>query len=142
MTTVVSARLGTSLALARRGKHDTLACCCCWCARAPTLSSDGSVVYVGSNDYSLYAINTNDGSKRWAFQTGGAVSSSPTLSSDGSAVYVGSEDDSLWAINTHDGSKRWAFQTGNTVWSSPTLSSDGSVVYGAVMTAVSTLSVQ
>jgi hypothetical protein len=67
---------------------------------SPTLSSDGSVVYVGSDDYSLYAINTNDGSKRWAFQTEGDVRTSPTLSSDGSVVYVGSNDNSLYAIST------------------------------------------
>ena len=36
---------------------------------SPTLSSDGSVVYVGSLDSSLYAINTNDGStKRCVFR--------------------------------------------------------------------------
>ena len=41
---------------------------------SPTLSPDGGVVYVGSADNSLYAVNTADGIKKWAFATGGTVS--------------------------------------------------------------------
>ena len=65
---------------------------------SPTLSSDGKVVYVGSSDARLYAINTVDGSKNWSFLTGGSVVSTPALSSDGKVVYVGSENNEVYAI--------------------------------------------
>ena len=54
---------------------------------SPTLSADGSVVYVGSNDNSLYAVNMADGSKKWAFATGGHVSGCAQCRSVG-AVYI------------------------------------------------------
>ncbi len=63
---------------------------------SPAIGSDGTI-YVGSDDYNLYAINP-DGSQKWAFQTGGHVSSFPAISSDGT-IYVGSYDDKLYAIN-------------------------------------------
>ena len=37
---------------------------------SPILSPDGSVVYVGSYDNNLYAVNTADGSQKWAFAAG------------------------------------------------------------------------
>merc|ERR1712166_739409 len=43
---------------------------------SPTLSPDGSVVYAGSFDQSLYAVDTADGTKKWAFHTGSGVYSS------------------------------------------------------------------
>ena len=41
---------------------------------SPTLSPDGSVVYVGSYNNNLYAVNTVDGIKKWDFATGNEVS--------------------------------------------------------------------
>jgi outer membrane protein assembly factor BamB len=58
---------------------------------SPTVSSDGKVVYVGGNDFNLYAVNVADGTQLWNFTTGGAVESSAALSSDGKVVYVGTE---------------------------------------------------
>eukprot|EP00947_MAST-08B_sp_MAST-8B-sp1_P000433 g433.t1 len=96
---------------------------------SPALSHDGKVVYVGSNDNSLYAINATDGSKLWSYKTGNRVTSSPALSTDGKVVYVGSNDNSLYAINAADGSKLWSYETGGWVSSSPAVSHDGKVVY-------------
>jgi outer membrane protein assembly factor BamB len=78
---------------------------------SPAQSPDGTVVYVGSSDNNLYAINAADGSYKWAFRTGGSVYSSPTLSPDGTVVYVGSNDHNLYAINTADGTKKWPCRT-------------------------------
>merc|ERR1712195_457184 len=96
---------------------------------SPALSSDGKVVYVGSGDHNLYAVNASTGSKIWSFATGDGVNSSPTLSSDGKVVYIGSYDNNLYAVNALTGSKIWSFSTRGAVNSSPTLSSDGKVVY-------------
>jgi PGF-CTERM protein len=56
---------------------------------------DGTV-YVGSNDYYLYAVDASDGTEQWAFETGDWVRSSPTVV-DGT-VYVGSDDYYLYAV--------------------------------------------
>jgi hypothetical protein len=97
---------------------------------SPALSSDGKVVYVGSEDFNLYAINTVNGSKNWSFPTNNAVyASSPVINNNGKVVYVGSMDSSLYAIHTVNGTKLWNFTTGSFIESSPTLSSDGKVVY-------------
>jgi outer membrane protein assembly factor BamB len=76
---------------------------------SPAIGSDGTV-YVGSNDYKLYAINGKSGVKLWEFETGGNVSSSPAIGSDGT-VYVGSYDKKLYAINGKTGVKLWEFST-------------------------------
>merc|ERR1712195_139472 len=96
---------------------------------SPALSSDGKVVYVGSGDHNLYAVNASTGSKIWSFATGDGVDSSPALSIDGKVVYVGSDNTSLYAVNALTGGKIWSFATRGFVNSSPTLSSDGKVVY-------------
>ena len=67
-------------------------------ASSPAIGSDGTV-YVGSDDYKLYAINGKSGVKLWEFETGGRVGSSPAIGSDGT-VYVGSIDSKLHAIKT------------------------------------------
>jgi outer membrane protein assembly factor BamB len=93
---------------------------------SPTIGADG-VIYVGSLDGHLYAINT-DGSERWRFKTGGKVySSSPAISADG-VIYVGSRD-GLYAVNI-DGSKRWRFGMEGG-FSSPAIGADGAIYVGS-----------
>jgi outer membrane protein assembly factor BamB len=59
--------------------------------------ADG-VVYVGSDDNHLYAVDAVTGKKRWAFRTGSGVESSPAVV--GGVVYVGSKDSMLYALQT------------------------------------------
>src|SRR5213079_398730 len=49
-----------------------------------------SMVYFGSWDRNLYALNTSSGHKMWSFPSGGAVFSSPTVVNG--IVYFGSYD--------------------------------------------------
>jgi outer membrane protein assembly factor BamB/tRNA A-37 threonylcarbamoyl transferase component Bud32 len=65
------------------------------------------VVYFGSDDSRIYAVNVSDGSKRWSHPTNGAVRSG--LAVAGGAVYAGSYDGNLYALNTSDGSKLWLY---------------------------------
>jgi len=90
--------------------------------------SDSGVVYVGSADDKLYAINP-DGTKKWEFIAGDDISSSPAIGSDG-VIYVGSYDNKLYAINP-DGSKKWEFLTGSSVESSPAIGNDGVIYVGS-----------
>jgi outer membrane protein assembly factor BamB/tetratricopeptide (TPR) repeat protein len=94
---------------------------------SPAIGAEG-IIYVGSNDYKLYAINP-DGTKKWEFLTGGYIYSSPAIGSDGT-IYVGSYDKKLYAVNP-DGTKKWEYLTGGYIYSSPTIGSDGTIYVGS-----------
>ena len=79
----------------------------------------GGVAYVGSNDGSVYAVNTADGSQLWRARTGGAVISAPTVING--TVFVASRDRYVYAFNASNGSQLWRTRTGNSVYSSPQL---------------------
>jgi uncharacterized repeat protein (TIGR01451 family) len=83
------------------------------------------VVYVGSNDKNVYALNASTGAKLWSFTTGGVVNSSPAVANG--AVYVGSDDNNMYALNASTGAKLWSFATGGAVDSSPAVANG--VVY-------------
>ncbi|MCL6731009.1 PQQ-binding-like beta-propeller repeat protein [Streptomyces neyagawaensis] len=71
--------------------------------------ADG-VVYIGSGDQRLYALDAATGKKRWAFETGDRVQSSPAVV-DG-VVYVGSGDGLLYAVDAVTGKRRWQYPAG------------------------------
>jgi len=64
--------------------------------------ADG-LVYVGSADCSVYAVDADTGAKLWSYQTTAAVFSSPAVA-DG-VVYVGSDDYNVYALDAHTGAK-------------------------------------
>jgi outer membrane protein assembly factor BamB len=80
---------------------------------SPAIGSDGTV-YVGSSDYSVYALYGTTGAKKWEFKTGLWVGSSPAIGSDGT-VYVGSYDKKVYALNGATGAKKWEYLTGGMV---------------------------
>ena len=94
-----------------------------WVATAPTVA-DG-VVYMGSNDHRVYALDAATGSELWSFATGDVVVSVPTVAD--SVVYVGSNDNHLYALDADTGEKLWSYDTGAWVRYSPTVS--GGMVY-------------
>src|SRR6266566_3849282 len=83
------------------------------------------IIYFGSLDKSLYALDARSHSIRWNFQTGGAVESTPAVVNG--VVYVGSYDHSVYALDVRTGHKLWSFATGNSISSSPAVA--GGVVY-------------
>jgi eukaryotic-like serine/threonine-protein kinase len=87
------------------------------------------VVYIGSDDDNVYALNAEDGTKLWSFQTGGFVNYSSPAVVDG-VVYVGSWDDNVYALNAKTGMKLWSFKTGYYIDSSPAVA-NGAVYIGS-----------
>ncbi len=85
----------------------------------------GNVVYVGSADGNVYALDAASGAKKWAFRTGNNVASSPAVA--GGVVYFSSTDDNVYALDAVSGAKKWAYRTGGQVSSSPAVV--GGVVY-------------
>jgi outer membrane protein assembly factor BamB len=69
----------------------------------------GDVVYVGSTDGSLYAVNRADGTQRWKYDTRGPVASSPAFHNG--VVYIGSVDGLVHAVNASTGKAQWTFAT-------------------------------
>jgi outer membrane protein assembly factor BamB len=93
---------------------------------SPAIVDD--VVYVGSNDNKVYALNAATGALLWSYTTGHWVSSSPAVSSG--IVYVGSFDNKVYALNAATGVLLWSYTTGDIVRSSPAVS-DGVVYVGS-----------
>ncbi len=95
------------------------------------------VLYVGSGDGSLYAIDARMGTQRWRRRTNGAITSTPAAG--GGAVYFSSRDGNLYCVGAKDGALRWKHHFGpdlgpQNYWdyyvSSPTLVA-GSVIIGS-----------
>lgn len=87
-----------------------------------------STVYTGSCDYSVYALDSDDGTEQWHFETGDAVKTSPAVT--GRTVCIGSDDGNVYALDADDGSKQWRFKTDDSVSSSPTVA-DGTIFVGS-----------
>jgi len=67
---------------------------------SPALAN--GVVYVGSGDDNVYALNADTGAKLWSYTTGGGVYDSSPAVANG-VVYVGSDDKNLYALNAKNG---------------------------------------
>jgi len=63
------------------------------------------IVYVGSDDHKVYALNAANGKQLWNFTTNGPISSTPAVGNG--SVYIGSTD--LYAINSTTGRQIWNF---------------------------------
>jgi outer membrane protein assembly factor BamB/tRNA A-37 threonylcarbamoyl transferase component Bud32 len=74
------------------------------------------VLYIGSYDHNLYALNAQHGSFIWKFPTQGGIASTPCL--DKEVVIVGSEDGKLYALHQQQGDPIWSFTTDGHVRSS------------------------
>jgi len=70
--------------------------------------ADG-LAYVGSDDGSMYAVDTRTGTEAWRFETGGPVRSSPAVA--GGVVFFGSYDGSFYALDAASGRLVWRFRT-------------------------------
>ncbi len=77
---------------------------------APAVA-DG-VVYFGSMDEYLYAVDLNTGAQKWK-QKFGSFKSSPAIR--GKRIYIGDADGVFYCINADNGNKVWDFKTGSEI---------------------------
>jgi outer membrane protein assembly factor BamB len=84
-----------------------------------SFSSDGSVMYIGSRDGSLYALRTSDGKLVWKTPSEHAVDVIPAVS-DNMVVY-GSSSARLTAVNPIDAKPIWSFNAKDGVFQSSPL---------------------
>src|SRR6266496_4163040 len=96
-------------------------------ASSPVVAN--GLVYIGSNDYNLYALDPTASTQRWTptSPTRYAINSSPAIANG--IVYISTAEAKLYAFDAATGSLTWSAFTENTINSSPTVA-DGIVYIG------------
>jgi len=88
---------------------------------------DANLVYVGSRDKHLHAVNRTSGQPAWKFKTGGRVESAPLVFDD--AVVFGSSDGRLYAVDKQTGREIWRLDLGEKLAVAPAFAA-GRIVIG------------
>ena len=70
----------------------------------------GGVIYFGSDDGYVYAVDAASGRQVWRRGTNGPVSATPAI--DHGVLYIGSYDGKFYALDLRTGAPKWKFQTG------------------------------
>lgn len=83
------------------------------------------LLYTGSEDGNMYAIDAYNGAVQWKYPTNGWVESAPVVA--GNIVYFGSTDSSFHAVDIVTHLPRWTFKSRESLWGSPLI--DDSTVY-------------
>lgn len=105
-----------------------------YCTGAAVLSSpvvSNGVVYSGSTNGTLAALNARSSRLLWRFQASGSIYSTPDV--ENGMIYFGDTNGFVYAINTSNGQLTWKSRvdgTGAKVWSSPAVV-NGLVFLGA-----------
>jgi eukaryotic-like serine/threonine-protein kinase len=86
------------------------------------------VIYVGSYDNNLYALDSDTGQFIWKYPTDGGIVTKPLVYEN--CVYFGSEDKRLHVISTRYGKITWSYYTEGPVRSSPHIA-EGHVFFGS-----------
>jgi eukaryotic-like serine/threonine-protein kinase len=74
---------------------------------SPAIS--GGVLYIGSSDHFLYALDAGTGALKWKFETAGRITSSPAVSEG--LVFFDSFDSIFYAVDAGTGKLKWKFKT-------------------------------
>jgi outer membrane protein assembly factor BamB/tRNA A-37 threonylcarbamoyl transferase component Bud32 len=86
------------------------------------------VVFFGSLDWHVYALDAENGFTVWRHRTGKAVVCSPVV--DKKNVYIGSADGVLYALNAANHRERWTFETEGQITSRPAVC-EGAIYFGS-----------
>jgi outer membrane protein assembly factor BamB len=75
---------------------------------SPTAAN--GVVYFGSLDSKIYAVDASSGTQKWAFETNFPVASSPAVANG--KVYTGADDGNIYCLDAATGSQLWKTNAG------------------------------
>lgn len=89
---------------------------------------DHGIVYFGSYDHHLYALNADLGKILWRYKAEDGIVSQPIVHKG--IVYFGSEDHRLFAISTRTGKLLWVYEADGPIRSSPRIA-EGHVFIGS-----------
>jgi len=76
---------------------------------SPVIDEKNQIVYFGSGDGNVYALNAKNGQTIWSCKTNGIIHTSPALSNG--TIYIGSWDKYFYAIDSKNGKIKWKFRT-------------------------------
>lgn len=82
------------------------------------------IVFTGSYDTNVWAINQDTGELRWKYATGGGIASSPVVDGFTKLVMFGSEDYTFYAVDIVSGQIMWTYGTNDRIRSSPTIAQE------------------
>lgn len=88
----------------------------------------GNIIYTGSADGHLFAIDANSGTEKWRYKTDGPVHSIPVIAEG--MVFTGSYDHHVYAVDASSGRLLWKFDTGQMIVSSPVYG-NGKIIIGS-----------
>jgi len=71
--------------------------------------ADKGVIYFGSDDHNVYAVDAETGVQKWKYSTWGPVASTPAVSDN--VVYFMSYDSKFYAVDAASGKTKWKFTT-------------------------------
>ncbi len=77
----------------------------------PVLNND--ILYFGSDDKTVYSINSETGKSVWKYQTSGRILPSPIIKDN--YIYISSADGFLYRLNSQTGKLIWKKEIGSTV---------------------------
>jgi eukaryotic-like serine/threonine-protein kinase len=86
----------------------------------PTVAN--GVIYIGSYDHNLYALDAHTGALRWKFATEGGICGQPAVWRN--LVIIGSEDFNVYGIEAATGKEVWRYRAWHHVRSSPRIYDD------------------
>jgi len=86
------------------------------------------LVYAGSWDSQLYALDQLSGNITWNLQTGWGIQTTPVIENE--TLFVGSHDHNLYAVNKNTGEMLWVFSCKAAIHTNPVIWQD-SVLIGS-----------
>jgi len=81
-----------------------------------------NIVYVGSDDGNLYALQLNDGRELWRFKTDDAIEAPPLII--GGSIFLGALDGTFYCIDPANGKQKWQLETESQISGSATYVTD------------------
>jgi outer membrane protein assembly factor BamB len=70
---------------------------------------DDNVIYFGSSDKNMYAVDVATGLLKWQYTTGEMIHSSPAL--DETTIYFGNCEGKVYALDRNTGTLKWSYKT-------------------------------
>ncbi len=93
---------------------------------SPVIADD--MLWFGSLDGNLYALDAETMDLKWLFHTDGPIVTTPLLRED--SILVTSGDGFCYALNKKDGKEIWKTKAGEAIFSSP-IYADGAIIFGS-----------
>jgi len=93
-----------------------------WDSRGAGVAAMDGMLFVGTHDGRVLALDPEHGTRVWTFAAGGSVLATPAAA-DG-RVFAGSFDGRIYALDATSGARLWAHDTGAPVTSTPVAAGD------------------